>query len=105
MAFTAVAARGSETEPFQLAGKNPLTHLPGANIVTDRLFDYAAGHLGFYGWLRVANARIERRATVGLLDLPDRNWRDEYDDEAHPCEAADEAITEVADEMGLEEPD
>ena len=41
---------------------------------------------------------------VGLLDLPDRLWRDAYDDGAHPGDAANEAITEVADEMGVAEP-
>ena len=79
MAFTAVAARGSETEPFQLAGKNLLTHDPGVSAAHDGLFGYAGEHLGFYGWLRVANARIQRRVIVGLLDLPDCNWCNEYD--------------------------
>ena len=104
MAFTAVAERGSETEPFQLTGKNPLLHIRGRSITHDHLFDYSGGHLGFYGFLRVANARIERRLVIGLLDLPDHLWRDSYEDGAHPCEAADEFIAECAGEMGLEEP-
>jgi hypothetical protein len=44
--------------------------------------------------LRIADARISRKVMVGLLDLPDRNWRDAYDDEAHPSEEADEALDE-----------
>ncbi|MDU7519871.1 MAG: hypothetical protein E7K72_00520 [Roseomonas mucosa] len=104
MAFAAVAARGSAAEPFQLVGKEPIHHTPGAHDTHDRLFDYAAGHLGFYGFLRVANARISGRVMVGLLDLPDRLWRDAYDDGAHPGDAANEAITQVADEMGGAEP-
>ena len=104
MAFTAVAARGSAAEPFQLAGKEPIHHTPGARDTHDRLLDYAGGHLGFYGFLRVANARIQGRVLVGLLDLTDRLWRDGYDDEAHPGDAADEAIIEVAEEMGDAEP-
>ena len=104
MAFTTVAARGSDTEPFQLAGKEPIHHSPGARDTHDRLFEYAGGHLGFYGFLRVANARISGRIMVGLMDLPDRLWRDAYDDGAHPGDAADEAITEVAEEVGIAEP-
>ena len=104
MAFTAVAARGSAAEPFQLAGKEPIHHAPGVRDTHDRLFEYAGGHLGFYGFLRLANARISGRVMVGLLDLPDRLWRDAYDDGAHPGDAANEAITEVAEEMGVAEP-
>ena len=98
MAFISVAARGSESEPFQLTGKTPIQHTPGACESHDRLFEYAGGHLGFYGFLRVANARISRRLGIGLADLPDRLWRDAYDDEAHPSEAADAAIEEEAGE-------
>lgn len=65
MAFTAVAARGSADEPFQLVGKEPIHHTPDARDTHDRLFKYAGGHLGFYGFLRVANARISE---LGRLD-------------------------------------
>ena len=92
MAFISVATRGSESEPFQLSGKNPIQHTPGACESHDRLFEYAGGHLGFYGFLRVAHARIARRIMVGLMDLPDRLWRDAYDDGAHPAEEADAAL-------------
>ena len=104
MAFTPVAARGSDAKPFQLAGKAPIHHSPGAQDTHDRLFDYAGGHLGFYAFLRVANACITGRVMVGLMDLPDRLWRDAYDDGAHPGDAANEAISEGAEEMEVAEP-
>ena len=64
MAFTAVTAHGSATEPFQLAGKNPIHHSPGAQDTHDRLFEYAGGHLGVYGFLCVSNAHISGRVMV-----------------------------------------
>ncbi len=93
MARLAVAERGGPDTPFQLAGKPPI----GREPMNERLWDYSGGHLGFYGFLRVADARITRRVMLGLLDLPDRMWRDAYDDEAHPGEEADDAL---AEEMG-----
>ena len=98
MAFIPVAEWGDATTPFQLAGKDPIERKPG----TDRLWEYAQEHSGFYSWLRVADARITRRTGVGLMDLPDRLWRDSYDELAHPAEVADEAIAEEADELGIE---
>jgi hypothetical protein len=90
MAILPVAQRGGPATPFQLANRPPIEREP----LDQRLWDYAAGHLGFYGFLRIADARISRKVMVGLLDLPDRNWRDAYDDEAHPSEEADEALHE-----------
>jgi hypothetical protein len=98
MAFIPVAEWGDPSTPFQLAGKPPI----GREPVNERLWEYARDHLGFYGWLRLADARICRKVGVGLMDLSDRLWRDSYDDEVHPGEAADEAIAEEAEEMGLE---
>ncbi|WP_338929175.1 hypothetical protein WDZ11_22785 (plasmid) [Roseomonas mucosa] len=95
MSFIDVATRGAEDEPFQLAGRNPIRHVPGVQDEHDRLFEYSGGHLGFYGFLRVANHRISKRLMIGLMDLPDRLWRDAYEDGAHPSEAADEAISEI----------
>ncbi len=90
MVFLAVAERGGSSTPFQLAGKPPIEREP----VDQRLWGYSGGHLGFYGFLRVADARISRRALVGLMDLPDRCWRDAYEDGAHPSAEADEALAE-----------
>jgi len=78
MAFTPVAAWGDPSTPLQLAGKRPIERTTGS----DRLWDYAGDHLGFYGYLRVANVRIVRRIGVGLMDLSDRCWRDSYDNHA-----------------------
>ena len=98
MAFIPVAAWGDAGTPFQLAGKAPIERRPS----DDGLWGYAQEHRGFYGYLRVADARIMRRTGVGLLDLSDRLWRDSYDEQVHPCEAADDAIAEEAEELGIE---
>ena len=97
MAFIPVAEWGDPSTPFQLAGRSPI----GPEPVDERLWDYAQDHLGFYGYLRLADARITRKIGVGLMDLADRRWRDSYDEQVHPGEAADEAIAEEAEEMGI----
>lgn len=38
------------------------------------------------------------------MDLPDRLWRDNYDDRVPPGEAADVAIGEAAAELGVDLP-
>ena len=98
MDFAPVAAWGGRTMPFQLAGQSPVERRPPDN----RLWDYAGQELGFYGYLRIAHARILRRIGLGLLDLSDRRWREGYDARLHPCAAADEAIEDEAAEMGCE---
>ena len=85
-----VASWGSETEPFQIKDRPPI----GQNPDRDSLSDYTAGHLGFHGWMRMVNARIRTRAIIGAMDLPDRRWRDLYDEQVDPVEAADEALAE-----------
>ena len=104
MATLAVAGWGDQNEPFQLDTRPAIQHRPGRSCSHDRLWEYAGGHLGFYGWLRVVNRQIERVITVSLMDLPDRLWRDEYDDRVPPGEAADLAIDETAAEIGVEPP-
>jgi len=96
MAFTPVATWGGPSTPLQLTGKALIER----TTPSDRLWDYANDHLGFYGFLRVANTHIVRRVGVGLMDLSDRRWRDSYDDRAHPCEAADKAIADEAADIG-----
>lgn len=98
MAFIPVADWGDPSTPFQLAGSPPV----GRDPLDERLWEYSQEHLGFYGYLRLADARIVRRVGIGLMDLPDRLWRDAYDDQVHPGEAADEAIAEEAAELGLD---
>jgi len=97
MALTPVAAWGGPDTPFQLAGQPPIE----CKATPDRLWDYAGDHLGFYTYLRIANARIVRRVGVGLSDLGDRCWRDAYDGKEHPCKAADDAIAKEAADMGF----
>ena len=90
MAALSIASWGSETEPFQVQGRPALGQSPDG----DNLADYTAGHLGFHGWMQMVNARIHRRAIVGVMDLPDRCWRDRYDEQTDPIEAADAVLAE-----------
>ena len=96
MAFKSIACWGGPATAFQLDGQSPIERRPADS----RLWDYAAGHLGFYGYLRVANTRILHKVGLGLMDLSDRLWRDSYDERRHPGEVADEAITEEIADMG-----
>ena len=85
-----VVSRSLATEPFQLVGKPPIERFD-----TDvSLASYTEGHLGFHGFMRVVDARIGHWAMVGVIELPDRNWRDLYDEETDLIEAADEALAE-----------
>ena len=90
MARVRIASRGSATEPFQLVGKPPIER----SEADASLASYTEGHLGFHGFMRVVNARIGQRAGIGVMDMADRNWRDLYDEEADPVEAAAEALPE-----------
>lgn len=96
-----VAEWGTATMPFQLQGKPPLVHVPGRNYSRDRVREYAGDHEGFYGWMCVVDHRIQRKTGLGVLDFPDRCWRDEYEDRVPPGEAADVAIDEYAAEFGV----
>ena len=91
----AVAEWGGPDQPFQPDARTPLLHLYGRSFSHNRLWNDANGRLGFYGWLRVVNRRIEKTVIVGLKDLPDRCWRDEYNIRVPPGEAADLAIGET----------
>lgn len=98
MVFAPIANWGSPDAGFQLAGDPVIERRPADG----RLWGYAKDDLGFYGYLRVANSRVLRRVGLGLLDLADRCWRDDYIAQVHPCEAADEAIAEEAADMGCD---
>ena len=100
-----IAHWGDATVPFQLVGKNPIIHRDD-NPDHKGFWEYARGHLGFFGYLRVANRRIESKMEAacgtpfGLFELPDRLWRDAYENRQHPLDAADEALAEYLSEMG-----
>lgn len=94
--FPIVATWGSPGTCFQLEGQPPIER----QSADDRLWDYAANHLGFYGYLRAANTCILRRVGVGLLDLSGRVWLTHYEGRVHPWEAADDAIATEATNMG-----
>ena len=94
---------GALDRPFVFAGLCPIAGCdPSA---PDRLWTHAAAHLGFYGWLRVANAHAARSCKwviLDLLDLPPRDWRGEYDGRVPPREAADVAIDEHESMCGIQ---
>ena len=94
----AVADWGGPDTPFQLVGCNPVR--PGVLRSLDRLWTHAGGHLGFYGWLRAANHRMDHVYLCELFELPARDWRDEYDGRVPPAEAVDVAIDEYASKHG-----
>jgi len=83
-----IADWGSETTPFRFEGKAPIER----SDQDPTMVDDAAGHFGFHVWLRVVDAVIARHVLIGVFDLPDRCWRDAYDDEVLPVEAAQDAL-------------
>ena len=92
---------GDQATPLQLEGCTPFLHEPGCCAVHDRIWDIANGHLGFYGWLRVVNWRCHAIDRLSVLDLPHRDWRDEYEGRVAPDEAADVALDEFASVHGV----
>ena len=66
----------------------------------DPLWSYAAGHLGLYGWMRVADHHTERTFLCGVLQLPPRDWRDAYEGRVLPDEATEVAYDEYAAQHG-----
>lgn len=57
-------------------------------------------HLGFYGYLRLANAYCMRRCGLGIFDLRDVLWRDAYDNQTDVEEFVDQLLR---DEHGFDE--
>ena len=95
---------GGQAAPLQLEGGTPFLHESGCSAVHDRICELADGHVGFYGWLRVVNAQCHAVDCLDILDLPPRDWREEYDGRVPPDEAADVALDEFASEHGVREP-
>jgi len=86
---------GDRDRAFAFPGLGRITRCTSSK--PDRLWTHAAGHLGFYGWLKVANSHAARTCKwiiLDLLDLPPRDWRGEYNGRVPPEEAADIAIDE-----------
>jgi len=61
-----------------------------------------AVHLGFYGYLRVANAMCLQKAGMSIFDLGDAPWRDAYDNQRPPQEAVEEVLAEEGFPSGEE---
>ena len=86
-----IASWGDQDEPFQLAGKDPLLRKPESPSA-EQCWEYAKGHLGFYGYLRSCDATLMRAAGMGIFDLPDRLWRDAYDERQRPRDVISEIL-------------
>jgi hypothetical protein len=104
MSAAAILEWGDQVTPFRLFGQEPIVHQAGQSRIADQLWDYAAGHRGFYGWLRTTDRHIQTVTGICLMDLPDRRWREDYDDRVPPQEAADIAIDEAAAKFGTDPP-
>ena len=91
---------GDTERSFKHRGQE-IAYAAGQSVSDDRLWAYANGDLGFFGWLHAVNRRVSEVAKIHVLDLPDRLWRDEYDGRVPPSEAADVAIDEAASKTGL----
>lgn len=63
-----------------------------ASREVDRCLEYAHGDRKFAAWLRLVNALCAERYEVGIFDLPDYLWRDEYDNESAPKASLDAAV-------------
>ena len=95
------AGVGRSDNPFQLDGCTPFLHKSGCCDDYDRLWELAGAHLGLFGWLRVVNWRCHAIDRIGMLDLPRRDWRAEYEGRVPPDEAADVALDEFASVHGM----
>jgi hypothetical protein len=87
-----IAQRGGPTTPFQLATQPPIE----PPILETPMWRQAGGHLGFYGFLAVANAHLMGKAQFGVLDLPDWCWRHADDGGAHPIDEAEKALNQLS---------
>jgi hypothetical protein len=95
---------GDEKTPFKFVAMQPVEHQPGKSWIADHLWEKTGRHVGFYGWLRAVNDRIEDKILLGVLDLQQRSWRDEYNARLPPSDAADLAIEKTADEFRSDPP-
>ena len=48
--------------------------------------------MSFEAWMKKVDASVSARAGIGASDLPDGMYRDAYDDEMSPKDAATEAL-------------
>lgn len=51
--------------------------------------DYAGGDKPFAKWLGAVDALVEARVGLGIFDLEDFMWRDAFDAEQTPADAAE----------------
>ncbi len=99
---TTVIDWGGPDTPFHLAGAGPIQPEPRHRV--GRLWAYANGHCGFWGWLVAASRQartVSHRALLDVLDLPARDWRDEYDGRVPPEKAAEVAVDEHSSLHGV----
>jgi len=85
-----VASWGDAVSPFCFTGRKPIRR----DDSDPTMASYTAGHLGFHGYMRAVDALLHRRLGIGVFDLPDRCWRDAYEDEVSPNDAVAECLEE-----------
>ena len=54
----------------------------------------------FTAWMAKVDAEVSRQIGLSVHDLPDQPFRDWFDCEMTPAEAAGEVLAELGDEMG-----
>jgi hypothetical protein len=82
---------GGPNTPFQFAECAPIW----PDETPDEFTAPAAGHVGFYGWLRATNARVQRlsQSTYTLLDIATvAGLRAAYAECRHPRSVAQDAL-------------
>lgn len=59
----------------------------------EEFIEYADGDEAFAAWLEAVDARVLQRTAVGIFDHPDYLWRDAFDNDSDPTDAADDFIS------------
>lgn len=82
---------GSRFTPFQLEGQPVILR----DETPDEFTPHADGHLGLYGWMRMVNARIQRRThceTMVFDHVSGVVLREHYRNRQHPFAVADDLL-------------
>lgn len=91
---------GSETTPYINSKGHSFTRewLEKRYPVGDTLRSYGWEHLGFAGYMAQCDAVCSARTGLGVFDLADTTWRDNYDDRIEPSSA----VTELLEDQGYD---
>lgn len=83
---------GAKAAPFQLSDRAPVW----TDAEPDEFTPHAHGHLGYYGWLRMINARVQllTNSRCSLFDRTDASiMTRRYKDRHHPFAVASELMS------------